>query len=167
MPKPSPEPALPRLGAPDQYGFVVPDLATATRAWSTLVGDGDWSVFTYGPQTMTTQTYRGAEGRFRIRIALSSTRPEIELIELLDGPSIYHEWVAEHGYGLHHVGYFVESISERITESDFSRLQVIQSGQGFGADGDGRFAYFDAIDELGVIFELIELPVREPPTESL
>jgi len=167
MPKPFPEIALPRLGAPDQYGFLVPDLVAATRAWSALVGDGDWSVYTYGPECMPRMTFRGQPGGFRIRIALSSTRPEIELIELLDGPSIYHEWVAEHGYGLHHVGYFVQSIAEVTAAPEFADLEMIQSGYGFGADGDGGFAYFDTTDQLGVAFELIELPVREPAEETL
>jgi len=167
MPKLFPEIALPRLGAPDQYGFLVPDLATAIRSWSAIIGDDDWAIYTYGPESMSRMSFRSGPGTFRIRIALSSTRPEIELIELIDGPSIYHEWVAEHGYGLHHVGYFVQSIEEAVTGPDFAGLEMIQSGYGFGADGDGGFAYFDASGSLGVAFELIELPVREPASETL
>jgi methylmalonyl-CoA/ethylmalonyl-CoA epimerase len=37
-------------------------------------------------------------------------------------------------------------------------------GKGFGAEGDGGFAYYDLLAELGLWVELIEAPaVRHPP----
>lgn len=166
MPKRSPESGLPDLGAPDQIGVLVPELRAA-HPWRALVAREAWAVYRYGPHNLSALSYRGAPGRFSMRIALSPTIPEIELIEPLEGPSIYHEWIAEHGYGVHHLGYIVDSIAELAPELERRGFALIQSGSGFGLDGDGGFAYFDTLEALGTIVELIELPAREPPTEEV
>jgi len=166
MPKRSADLGIAGLGAPDQIGILVPRLG-AIREMTSLLGVGGWAIYTYGPDNLTEQSYRGAPGRFRMRLALSATTPEIELIEPLDGPSIYHDWIAEHGHGMHHLGYLVDSIAALEPEFADRGFPVIQSGRGFGLDGDGGFAYFDTFDELGAIVELIELPSREPPGEEL
>ena len=44
---------------------------------------------------------------------------------------------------------------------------VLQSGSGYGLDGDGGFAYLDTAALLGVILELIEVPARRPPPEAV
>jgi hypothetical protein len=42
--------------------------------------------------------------------------------------------------------------------------EVIQSGHGYGAEGDGMFVYFDTLADFGVITECIEVPkVRRHP----
>lgn len=166
MPKPSAELGIPGLGAPDQLGVLVPAL-DAVHPWSSLLAAEEWAVYRYGPHNLSAQSYRGEPASFSMRIALSPTTPEIELIEAQDGPSIYHDWIAEHGHGLHHLGYVVDSIAALAPEFERRGFALIQSGHGFGLDGDGGFAYFDTLAELGTIVELIELPEREPPTEDL
>ena len=37
-------------------------------------------------------------------------------------------------------------------------IRVLSSGEGFGADGSGRFAYLDTQNQLGMILEVIEPP---------
>jgi methylmalonyl-CoA/ethylmalonyl-CoA epimerase len=46
-------------------------------------------------------SYRDEPG-FAIRIALAGSGPQVELIEPQRGPSIYEEWIAEHGHGRQH-----------------------------------------------------------------
>ncbi len=70
-----------------------------------------------------------------------------------DRPSIYRDWVAAKGYGLHHVA---------ILESNFQ--QAIAAYQKKGAScvfragfGDGtRLAYLDTRDTLGCYLEIVE-----------
>jgi len=42
--------------------------------------------------------------------------------------------------------------------------EILQSGHGYGAAGDGEFVYFDTLADFGTIFELIQIPKerREP-----
>jgi len=42
---------------------------------------------------------------------------------------------------------------------------LLQSGRGFGVDGDGAYAYFDTERDLGCLVEAIELPSAMPDPE--
>jgi hypothetical protein len=137
-----------------QLGFLVDDLeagmARASAMWRPV---GPWSCWTHGPSTVPTLSYRGAPGSFSMRIAMAGAGPQLELIQPLDGPSIYHEWIAEHGYGLHHLAFDVVSMDETIKLMGAAGYALIQYGAGHGLDGDGAFAYFDTIDEHGLVVE--------------
>lgn len=86
----------------------------------------------------------------------------IELLQPVRGPSIYHEWLERHGEGLHHLGFWVDSLDETISVMRRRGFEVLQSGRGLGVHGDGGFAYFDTGGTHGVILEAIE-----PPSQPL
>ncbi|WP_330174294.1 VOC family protein [Streptomyces sp. NBC_01498] len=166
LPRPGTLPA-PLAGLPvAQIGILVPDLAAGIATWSALLGADDWLVYTYGPETVPRLTYRGEPGTFRMRVALTGDAPQVELIESLAGPSIYTEWIAEHGYGLHHLGFRVPSAETAVREMRASGVGLLQSGGGYGQDGDGGFAYFDTQDSVGLLVEAIEVPERRRPSEA-
>lgn len=143
-----------------QVGILVPDLDEALRAYGAVRAVESWSLYTYGPEFVPRLEYRGDPGEFSMRIALGGSSPQIELIEPLEGPSIYHEWIDQHGYGLHHLGFFVESLEVAVREMADAGFPVLQMGTGYGIDGDGGFAYFDTLGETSVFFEAIEVPAR-------
>jgi methylmalonyl-CoA/ethylmalonyl-CoA epimerase len=117
---------------------------------------------------MAESSFRGAPGSFAMRLALAGSNPQIELIQPLSGPSLYHEWLAERGEGLHHLGMRVGDLAAAVGELERSGHRVLQSGRGYGQDGDGGFAYLDTTAELGVVLELIEAPaVRRPPEATV
>jgi catechol 2,3-dioxygenase-like lactoylglutathione lyase family enzyme len=146
--------------APDQIGILVADLDAALARYERDWGLSPWRGFVYGHDTIPSVTYLGEPGRYRVRIAISPTTPQIELIEALNGPSIYDGWVAEHGEGLHHLGFWVESLEEGVAAMEGEGYSPVQTGGGYGLDGDGGYAYFDTAAVLGVIVELIEVPKR-------
>ncbi len=152
---------------PDQIGIVVTDIEQAMRRWGQVFDCGPWSVYTYGPAILRDPTFRGAEGTFEMRLALAGAGPQIELIEPLTGPSLYHEWLDEHGEGLHHIGMRVPDLQAGIRDVAERGWDVLQSGRGYGLDGDGGFAYLDTTAELGVILELIEVPARRREPEAV
>lgn len=168
MPKPFPDLEFAPYGAPDQIAYLVPNLVAAADQWSMLFDSGDdWHFYTYNAETLRELMYRGRPGRYSIRIALTTgIEPEIELIQPLKGPSIYHEWIEQHGYGLHHIGYIVDSLEEATAQMVERGYAPIQSGFGFGVDGDGGYIYFDTADELGVMLEFIELAKADPASEE-
>lgn len=149
----------------DQVGIVVRDLEESLRRYSSFWRLGEWRCYTYSPRTVVGATYRGQPGTYAMMLALAGETPQVELIEPLAGPSIYHEWLETHGEGgVHHLGVFVDDLQSRIQSAEEAGLAVIQSGFGYGADGSGGFAYLDTLGELGTIVELIEVPaVRRPP----
>jgi methylmalonyl-CoA/ethylmalonyl-CoA epimerase len=150
-----------------QVGIVVRDLERSVRTYHALLGLTAWSGYTYGPHVLEEMTYRGAAGAYSMRIALSRSNPVVELIEPLAGPSIYDEWLEQHGEGLHHVGVQVPSIVAAVADARAAGFDVLQSGRGYGCDGDGGFAYLDTFDEVRIIVELIEFPERRRDPETV
>jgi catechol 2,3-dioxygenase-like lactoylglutathione lyase family enzyme len=150
-----------------QLGLLVPDLREALAGYSRFLGLGPWVRYVYGPDTVRDFTYRGRPVGYSIEIALTGRSPQVELIEVRGRPSLYHEWIDTRGYGLHHVGVEVGSLAAAVEEMTAAGYQVLQSGHGYGLDGDGGFAYFDTLDELGVIVEAIEIPERRRPPDAV
>ena len=151
----------------DQIGIVVADLGAAMRRYSRIFDCGAWSVWTYGPALFRESSFRGRAGRFSMRLALAGAGPQIELIEPVQGPSLYHEWLTQHGEGLHHIGMRVPDLTAATREMADRGFAVLQSGRGYGLDGDGGFAYLDSAAEMGVILELIEVPARRREPEAV
>lgn len=149
---------------PDQIGILVADLDEAVERYARLWGGSPWRIWTYGPETVPSLTFRGEPGVFAVRVALNSLEPQTELLQPLTGPSIYHEWLEGHGEGLHHVAVRVPSLDLAVDQMAESGFPCLQSGSGYGVRGDGGFAYFDTVGVLGVIVEAIEVPaVRVEP----
>ncbi|MGO1183307.1 MAG: VOC family protein [Micrococcaceae bacterium] len=151
----------------DQIGILVPDLSRGAQEWGALWGVEKWSAFTFSPETLTRLTFRGEESDLSMRLAISGTGPQIEIIEPTSGPSIYSEWIEEHGYGLHHFGYYVDSLSEVTRELSAAGHEPVQTGEGFGADGTGHFAYYENLAPNGVFLEFIEAARQRREPEEL
>ncbi|MEU0156230.1 VOC family protein [Micromonospora fulviviridis] len=147
--------------------FLVEDLEVAARRWRAVYRDEEWRTYTYTPDVMKNCTYRGEPGRYEMRLALVGSSPQLELIQPIAGPSIYHDWIREHGYGLHHFGFFVPSVDETVRQLEAQGHPSIQSGSGYGLDGDGGYAYFDFEDTYGVVLEAIGVPKRRRPSEQI
>lgn len=143
-----------------QVGILVRDLERALERYSTLWGLGPWRGYVYGPATVPTLTYRGQPGQYSMRIALAGQAPQVELMEPLEGPSIYHEWLESRPEGLHHVAVYVDSLQQAIDSMTAAGYDLLQSGSGYGLDGDGGYAYFETERDFGIILEALEVPRR-------
>ena len=157
-----------------QISLLVEDLDKAVETYWKLLGVGPWRIYTYGKPFVKRMTYRDKPGKYKMRLAFARIGPlQIELVEPLEGDSIYAEFVREHGYGLHHFAVVVEDIESAVAQAEAAGLMVAMDGAGFGLDGDGAYAYLDTEDRIGTTLELIELPKRRaqpekiyPPAES-
>jgi methylmalonyl-CoA/ethylmalonyl-CoA epimerase len=151
-----------------QVAIVVPDLEQAVERYWQLFGIGPWHFYTYGKPLVKRMSYHGKESEYRMRIALSHLGTlRIELIEPLEGDTVYGDFVREHGYGVHHFGLLVRSMEEALEEAEAAGLEMIQDGAGFGLEGDGHYAYLDTEDQIGVTLELIERPQGRVPPEKV
>lgn len=151
-----------------QVALIVPDLDVAVEAYWKLFGVGPWQMYTYGKPLVQRMTYRGQAADYRMRLALSHIGSlRIELIEMLDGETIYADFVREHGYGLHHIGVLVDDMEEALAQANAAGFEVIQDGAGFGLDGDGHYAYLDTAKSIGTTIELIQRPKRRVSPERV
>ena len=151
-----------------QVAIIVEDLEIAVENYWRLFGIGDWHFYTYGKPLVKRMTYRGRPSEYKMRVALSYLGPmRIELIELVEGDTVYADFVKEHGYGVHHFGVLVEDMEQAIAQAEAAGLKVTMDGAGFGRDGDGHYAYLDTEDRIGVAIELIERPKARVPPEKI
>jgi methylmalonyl-CoA/ethylmalonyl-CoA epimerase len=162
-----PESGLPRGEPPTgQVAFVVADLLVAVDGWIDL-GIGPWNVWTFDDRLLRTMSYHGDPGSYAARVALCSVGPlTYELIESLRGPSIYEGFLGGRAAGQHHLGYYVSDIDTAVEALTRRGFPLVQTGAGFGVDGDGAFAYFDTRDAFGCYLEAIESPRALPPPEQ-
>lgn len=95
-----------------QIAIIVPDIEVAAREWAQLLNVPvpeirvHQTVDTTDPNLM----YYGKNYKYGLKLA-SIMAPQgfiIELHEILDdNPSTYNEFIKEHGYGVHHLGFAV------------------------------------------------------------
>ena len=145
---------------PFQVAIVVHDVREAADRYSKLWGIEDWTFVENGPENMTGLHYMGEPADFSMRLALTGSDPQLELLQPLEGPSILADWLERRGEGMHHLGVLVASVDETIAQMAEAGIACVQHGYGFGADGSGAFAFFDTEAELGCLIEAIE-PANE------
>ena len=148
-----------------QVALVVRDLDAAVRHWWDVLGVGPWTVYTLAPPRLRDCVYRGEPADFSLRHALGwSGEVQIELVQPLAGPSIFADHLARHGEGLQHLGRYVDDHPAAVQDYLDRGFTPLQSACGFGAEGDGAFAYFEPPGGNGLVVELISAPkVRIQP----
>lgn len=150
-----------------QLAFVVRDLDAALARYTRVLGGAPWRIFTFSAAIHRQAAYRGRTTEFSARLALNGTSPQYELIEPQRGPGVHEDSLRERGEGFHHVGVIVESLDDTMARMTAAGYEAIQTGAGFGAAGDGRYAYFDTVADLGCFVEAVEPPERMPDPDSV
>jgi catechol 2,3-dioxygenase-like lactoylglutathione lyase family enzyme len=148
-----------------QIALVVRDIEASMRAYAELFGMAPWTGYTLTPEILKDMHYRGAPARFSFHHALCwKDGVQMELIQPLDGPSIFADHLERHGEGLHHVGIYVPDQPRAVAELTAAGCRAVQGARGFGATGDGAFTYFETDHPIATIVEVIGAPeVRRTP----
>lgn len=151
-----------------QICVIVPNLDKAVKNYWEVFGIGPWSFYTYGKPLVKRMTRNGEPTEYKMRVALANVGAmRIELIEPLEGDTVYQEFVDKHGYGIHHIGVLTDSMAESLDRADKAGLTMTQDGAGFGPDNDGHYAYLDTETLIGTTIELIERPKRRSQPEKV
>jgi methylmalonyl-CoA/ethylmalonyl-CoA epimerase len=141
-----------------QCAVVVSDLDDAVRRWSEQFRIGPWTAYRLEAPRLKGMRYHGQDVEFSLRHALAwQGELQFELVQPLAGPSIFADHLEAHGEGLHHVGKYVPDQPAAVAELTGKGFVPLQSAHGFGAEGDGAFAYFQA-PGVPLIVEVIEAP---------
>jgi len=149
-----------KLGDVIQVGLVVKDLRESMERYWKLLGIGPWNIYTYAPPMLREATVRGKRVDYSMRLAHSMAGPvQIELIQPLEGPSIYTEHLAQKGEGLHHIQSRIENIEEVLAAFEKLTIGVLMSGK----FGEGEFYYLDTEPVIGVIYEIFRRKSRPAP----
>jgi methylmalonyl-CoA/ethylmalonyl-CoA epimerase len=153
-----------------QVSVVVPDLDEAMRRYVEGYGIGPWDIYEFNPGNVHGMHERGQAVERSWRLALAKVGDvQWELVEPGDDESVYAQFLAEHGPGVHHVGVAVSDYEATIAELSSRGHEVLLGGTYNGV----TFSYLSTDRELGVITEIFDgAPGRDqkpdavyPPTE--
>jgi hypothetical protein len=146
-------PAKVRCKGINQIALVVKDLELVAMNYWNILGIGPWSIFNWESPLVYDRKYHGKAARARERIALTQVgNVQLELLQPIEGPSIYADWIEEHGEGLHHVNFLVDDVDEVAGILEAEGFPSLQSGRYGPPDRQGVFNYFD-LKPLRAIWE--------------
>lgn len=162
-----------KVKAVTQVGIVVEDVEKVAHNYWTVFGIGPWDIITCGPPALYNRVYQGRPVYYIAKIGFAKVGSvELELLEPVEGCSIYHDFILEHGEGANHLQYLIDDVAE------FDRHVEIMSEKGIPVLMGGRFgseihfAYLDSVAALGTIWEPVKLgkewpvPVTKYPADE-
>lgn len=137
-----------------QIAIVVNDLDESLERYHRALGWGPWNVYEHKPPALHDTYLHGKPTEFTMLGAETHVGAiMVELLQPVDGPSIYKEWLDEHGEGLHHIAVMRATPDE----SEATRQRFDKLGAGILMEGrigeTIHFYYMDTEPLLKVIFE--------------
>jgi methylmalonyl-CoA/ethylmalonyl-CoA epimerase len=136
-----------------QIGVVVRDIRTALETYHSLLGWGPWNVYELTPPRHHHTILRGEPVEYSMVIAETHVGGiDFELIQPLDGPSIYKEWLDEHGEGIHHVACMKKGCdaTKLLAEFEAKGIQRLMGGQ---IEDTIEYFYLDTEQRLKIVLE--------------
>lgn len=127
-------PAKVKVKAINQIAIAVKDIEVVAENYWKVLGIGPWSVFNWEAPLVYDRLYHRKPAWAREKIALAQVgNVQLELVQAVEGPSIYGDWVEEHEEGLHHINFLVD------TAEEYERTVDALTGDGFVSLQSGRF----------------------------
>ena len=137
-----------------QIAIVVWDLDAALERYHRALGWGPWNIYRHEPPSLHHTTLRGEDVEYSMLGAECHVGPvDVELLQPLEGPSIYREWLEQRGEGLHHIACMKhtpeesDAVKERFTAAGAPPLMGGRIGETI------EFYYLDTEPLLKVIIE--------------
>ncbi len=131
-------------------GTVVKDIEKAAEYYSATFGIGP---FTIRESFMENVLLRGRPVSPTIKVGSAKMGSiEIELLEPVEGESVYAEFLSSQGEGLHHVGFSVTDIEDKLAILAKEGIMPIFNRK----TAKSNFAYLNSDQVGGVIIELLQ-----------
>lgn len=142
------------------FGIVVKDYKKTIDILENAFGIGPWRVNDFPPAdvdpSQLNMTYNGKPGNFKAKFCFANiNNTEVEVIQPVEGESVWKDFLDQHGNGIHHVKFFVESIVETKKFMESKGYKMMQSGAGVGPNSGRTWAYFDTLEDAGFIVEVL------------
>jgi methylmalonyl-CoA/ethylmalonyl-CoA epimerase len=122
------------------------------------LGIGPWRVYTFDSKTVTDRTYHGREADYAIKVCFADVGDlAVEIMQPLYGPSIFQQFLDEHGEGIQHLAFDCgeKSWAERENEFQSRGFPMVQSGRFMDQNA---FAFFGTEAATSTVFETYSIP---------
>jgi methylmalonyl-CoA/ethylmalonyl-CoA epimerase len=152
-----------------QIGAVVTDLDQTMQALTEVFGFGPFRVFDWPPPDRTDieEYYYGKRVHFKARKAFADMGAvELELIQPIEGESIYFDFLRDHGPGLHHIRFNIPELEPVVDYLAQHDIKVSQMGSGLRPGT--VWANFDTERLIGFTMEVMKaLPGTDGKTPRI
>ncbi len=146
-----------------QVAQVVRDLDASMARYHEHFGMGPWDVYTFAPPTLRESTYLGKPSDHTYLLALTRAGAvQMELIQPLTGHSMYDDFLAVHGEGIHHVKFLETDCQGALARYHSQGFEVVQSGK-FDED---EFYYLNTEPVFGIVIEIGNGGQIRPPERT-
>ena len=140
-----------------QIGAVVRNLDEKIKVLTEIFGIGPFRILEWPPEGRTgmQKSYYDQPGRFTARMAFAELGAiELELIEPREGPSIWADFLEQHGEGIHHVRFNVDQ--EQPVVDYLAGHGIVAAQRGLGIRKGTTWANFDTQDKVGFTIEIMQ-----------
>ncbi|WP_119071392.1 VOC family protein [Aggregatilinea lenta] len=138
-----------------QVGLIVENIEHTVQKYCDLFGVAMPPIQVTLAHDVTETTYKGAPSDATAKLAFFDFgQVQIELIEPDHLPSVWRDYLDEHGESVHHIAFIVKNTGETIEYLAGHGIGVLQ--QGLYSDRSGMYTYMDSVPALGVMLELLE-----------
>jgi len=138
-----------------QICFVTDDLVKTAQWFSTLTGKPMPEEGRSADPDKAMATYRGEPASISCRFMIFEFgNIDVEILEPGPEKSAWRDLLEERGPGCHHIALKTRKLGERHAYLESLGHRLVQRGEFNG--GGGRYAYYDALPQIGVLIELLE-----------
>jgi catechol 2,3-dioxygenase-like lactoylglutathione lyase family enzyme len=139
-----------------QVCIIVRDVEASTARYAEILGiDMSPNFQTTRLHDHTHATYYGQPTDARAKLsALDIGHLQFELLQPLDPPSSWGDFLDQHGEGIHHVAFFVPKAD--VVAASFKEYGYTVTQQGLFTGQTGTYTYLDTDKDLAVVVELLE-----------
>jgi len=135
-----------------QVGIIVKDIVKTRAAWAKLLGVEEPPIIETEGWESSHMAFKGKPSDGRAKLAFFRLENmAIELIEPIDGPSTWQDFLKKHGDGVHHIAFNIENLDETLKKCKEMGISVEQRGDYKG----GCYIYADSKHKLGATIELL------------
>jgi methylmalonyl-CoA/ethylmalonyl-CoA epimerase len=145
------------LGTLIEICFVTADYRRTMEGLVRL-GIGPWRVYTFDSTTVTDREYHGSAADYAIKVCFADVGDmAVEIMQPLYGPSIFQEFLDEHGEGIQHIAFDCEERpwDKRTDEFAARGFPLVQAGSFMGQNA---FGFFGTEAATGTTFETYSIP---------
>jgi methylmalonyl-CoA/ethylmalonyl-CoA epimerase len=141
-----------------QICVVVENLEEAMKRYSDLLGVGPFLIYSVDSRELGV-TREGKPTNYRIRVGMAKMGGAVlELLENLEGQTIWKDFFDIHGECMHHIGLFVKNFPVALKAFTERGFKITVDGPIASPERIGRFTYLDTEERLGTTFELLDFP---------
>ncbi len=138
-----------------QIGVVVRDMDRTVKYLTEVFGLGPFQFVTYPPEGREDMqlSYRGEVGHFSHRLAYAQLGSiELELVQPLEGESLFAEFLREHGEGIQHIRFNTADLQPLLTYLSGKGVEPLMSGS--SRRPGTRWVLMDTAAQAGFVMEL-------------